>query len=65
MTTKRLTKKDIQSRIEKLWDDTKHNIIAMDDQKHNPQVALMIEKNKGYLLALEDIMQLCNARKEY
>jgi hypothetical protein len=29
----------------------------------NPQVALMIEKNKGYIMALEDVTELLYSRK--
>lgn len=37
---------------------SEERIAAMHEQAHNPQVALMIEKNKGYIMAIEDALDV-------
>ena len=52
-------KADIKIHINKTLnhaiDIAKERLIAFEPIKQNPQVALMIEKNKGYIMAMEDI----------
>jgi hypothetical protein len=42
--------------------NSRRTIEAMSGQASNPQVALMIEKNKGYIMALDDIGDLLSSR---
>lgn len=35
----------------------KERIESMREQSSHPQVALMIEKNKGYMMACEDVIE--------
>ena len=56
--TKAQIKKELQAAIDKKHAGCKANILSMNEQAHNPQFALMIEKNKGYMMALEDITEM-------
>ena len=56
--TKATIKAQLQASIERAHHDCSDRIESMKEQAHNPQVALMIEKNKGYLMALEDVTEL-------
>ena len=60
--TKAQIKKALQSDIDQAWAVSKQRIADMQEFSNNPQVALMIEKNKGYLMALEDITDALYAR---
>lgn len=48
-------RKIIKALIDQYWNERNQAVEAMEPQKNNPQIALMIEKNKGYIMALEDI----------
>jgi hypothetical protein len=61
--TKEQIKKALQSDIDQAWAVSKQRIADMQEQAGNPQVALMIEKNNGYMLALEDIIDMLYSRR--
>ena len=61
--TKTQTKAVLQARIDSLWRQRKQAMDEMESQKQNPQVARMIERNKGYIMALEDITDICYSNK--
>lgn len=52
------TKRAVQTAIDSLYNERKEAVDAMREQSANPQVRLMIEKNLGYMLALEDVIDL-------
>ncbi len=56
--TKAQVKAQLQAAIDHAHKVSMERIEGMKDQAHNPQVALMIEKNKGYIMALEDVTEL-------
>lgn len=58
ITTKAQLKKALQTKMDAMWQERKDTLDAMQLQKGNPQVALMIEKNRGYMMALEDMATL-------
>lgn len=61
--TKAQIKKALQAAIDHAHSVSKQRITDMESQKHNPQVALMIEKNRGYMMACEDITDLLYSLK--
>ena len=61
--TKAQLKKQLQSAIDHAHKVSRDRIAAMQEQSNNPQIALMIEKNKGYMLALEDVVDLLYGNK--
>ena len=63
--TKAQIKKALQSDIDQAWTVSKQRIADMQEQSSNPQVALMIEKNKGYMMALEDITDMLYSRRVF
>lgn len=56
--TKAQLKASLQSAIDHACNVSRQRIEEMKSQSQNPQVALMIEKNKGYIMALEDVTEL-------
>lgn len=58
MTTKKETKQKLQAAIDFAFNISKQRIFDMQPLKGNPQIALMIEKNRGYMMALEDVTEL-------
>ena len=62
-TTKASIKKDLQAAIDHAHGVSRQRIEAMQSQANNPQVALMIEKNRGYMMALEDVTDLLYGHK--
>ncbi len=65
MTRKSDTKKALQSAIDAAWKVSQQRIEEMQPDKQHPQIALCIEKNRGYMLALEDVTELLYAHKVY
>jgi len=61
--TKAQAKKALQAKLDEMHAQHRENIAAMQEASANPQVALMIEKNKGYIMALEDVVELLYSRK--
>ena len=51
------THKAVLAECDRLWHESKARIDSLMPQKDHPQVAPMIEKNRGYMLALEDITE--------
>lgn len=45
----------IRGEIDRLWLETNDRIKDLSQINDNPQVDIMLVKNKGYLLALEDM----------
>jgi len=56
--TKAQIKKELQAQIDALFNQSKERVEAMMDQAENPQVAAMIQKNRGYMMALQDVTEL-------
>ena len=65
MARKADTKKALQSAIDAAWKVSKQRIDDMQAEKENPQIALCMEKNRGYMMALEDVTELLYAHKVY
>jgi hypothetical protein len=63
MTKKADIKKALQAEIDKAWAEAKQRIADMQAQKDHPQIALCIEKNKGYAMAMEDVVSLLYSHK--
>ena len=61
--TKAQIKKALQADIDFAHSTSSQRIAAMMEQAHNPQVALMIEKNKGYMMALEDVTEMLYSKR--
>jgi len=61
--TKAQVKKALQADLDFAWKQSKDRIDSMQEQKSNPQVALMIEKNKGYMMALSDVTEILYSRR--
>ncbi len=61
--TKAQLKKELQAELDHAWRISQERINSMREQISNPQVALMIEKNKGYMMALEDVTEILYSRK--
>lgn len=61
--TKAHIKKALQSEIDIKHKERKDWIESMSPAAGNPQIAKMIEKNRGYILALEDITEMLYSRK--
>ena len=61
--TKVQIKKALQSDIDFAHATCKQRIEEMEEQASNPQVAMMIAKNKGYLMALEEITDMLYSRR--
>lgn len=53
--TRKALEESIRGEIDRLWHETKARITDLSQITGNPQVDIMLVKNKGYLLALEDI----------
>jgi hypothetical protein len=64
-TTKAQIKKNLQEEIDIAFNAAKQRIKEMEALASNPQVALMIEKNKGYMMALEDVTTMLYNRKVF
>jgi hypothetical protein len=58
-------KKELQPKIDAAWTECKARIALMQPERENPQIALMLEKNKGYLMALEDITAMLYSAKVF
>lgn len=56
--TKKVFEQSVRAEIDRLWHETNTRIKEMEPEKDNPQVASMITKNRGYMLALEDITEV-------
>lgn len=56
-------KKLLQPYMDKLHRERNEAIAAVKPLLPNPQVAGMIEKNKGYIMALEDITEFMYRNK--
>jgi hypothetical protein len=65
MTRKADLKKALQSAINDAWSVSQQRIETMQPEREHPQIALCIEKNRGYMMALEDITQLLYANKVF
>ena len=63
--SKASTKKALQTAIDQEYNVCKNRIWELQLQKDNPNAALMIEKNRGYMLALEDVTTLLYSNKVY
>ena len=63
MATKAQIKESLHEAIASEWHKANERIQGMAEQKSNPQVALMIEKNRGYMMALDDVRELLYSRK--
>ena len=61
--TKAQVKAELQAAIDTAHKACKERVEAMQEQRENPQVALMIEKNKGYMLAMEDVTEMLYGHK--
>ena len=61
--TKKQIKKELQSKLDRMYVEKRNAINSMIEQKANPQVAAMIEKNQGYIMALQDVVELLYSRK--
>jgi hypothetical protein len=61
--TKAQAKKELQTQIDAWFNQSRERVESMMDQAHNPQVAAMIEKNRGYMMALQDVTDLLYNRK--
>ena len=61
--TKQAIKKDLQTAIDTAHAECKARIASMSEASDNPQVAAMIERNKGYMSALEDVTELLYSRR--
>jgi hypothetical protein len=51
------THKAVLTQADKLWHEAEKRINELMPLKLNPQVAGMIVKNQGYMLALEDLTE--------
>lgn len=56
--TKAQIVKAAKESLERAKQVSEDRIASMREQAHNPQVALMIEKNKGYVMAMEDALDV-------
>ena len=63
--TKTATKKALQNALDAAFKERKTVIEEISPQGTNPQVAAMIERNKGYMMALEDVTHLLYALKVF
>ena len=63
--TKSAVKQDLQGRIDKAYAECKARIDEMAEQASHPQIAKMIERNKGYMAALEDVTELLYSRNVF
>ena len=61
--TKKQIKQELQSKLDRMYVERRDAINSMMEQKSNPQVAVMIEKNQGYIMALQDVVELLYSRK--
>ena len=64
-TTKAQIKKNLQEEIDIAFNAAKLRIKNMEELASNPQVALMIAKNEGYMMALEDVTAMLYNRKVF
>ena len=56
--TKKQIKQALSATLATAWMDCKSRIEILEIDKGNPTIALMIEKNKGYMLACEDMTKM-------
>lgn len=54
---------ELQAAIDTAHKACKERVQAMQELRENPQVALMIEKNKGYMMAMEDVTEMLYGHK--
>jgi len=54
-----MTKKDkaLLAHLDNLWNCAKARNEALSERASHPQVAPMIERNKGYMLGIEDVVE--------
>jgi hypothetical protein len=62
---KRELKQSLQAAIDHAWAVSKQRIDTMQSDREHPQIALCIEKNRGYMLALEDVTEMLYAHKVF
>ena len=55
--TKANMRKELLMEADRLWRSADANIANMQPVASNPQALLMIEKNKGYKMAMEDLVE--------
>lgn len=63
--TPKATKDALRAAIEFAWHKSAKRIDEMRPQRRKREVALLIAKNRGYQLALEDVTDLLYAHKVY
>jgi hypothetical protein len=56
--TKAQIKKALHEQIDCAWNASKGRIESMQSESHNPQVKAIIDKNRGYMLAMEDVTDM-------
>jgi hypothetical protein len=56
--TKAQIKKALHEQIDCAWKASKSRIESMESESHNPQVKAMIDTNKGYMRAMEDVTDM-------
>lgn len=63
--TKAATKRVIQEFIDSRFREAQSRVEALTPEQANPQVALMVEKNRGYMLALQDVTAALYANRVF
>jgi hypothetical protein len=56
--TKAQIKKALHEQIGCAWKASKGRIESMQSESHNPQVKALIDTNKGYMRAMEDVTDM-------
>lgn len=56
-------KKTMQPKLDAAFNECRQRIADMESQKEHPQIALCIEKNRGYMMALSDVTEMLYAGK--
>jgi hypothetical protein len=56
--TKAQIKKALHEQIDCAWGASRDRIESMQSESHNPQVKALIDTNKGYMRAMEDVTDM-------